>query len=145
MRPEGGRGGGGRVPLTHTHQLTPALSEAEALRAAVKLAQDQDPSLKPAAKMGLAEYIASLPPKQRDRLTEGIEPATVEAMQRLVRWVVGEVEIVGHPDKKGNLTLDRNSLASLCLWQLVLGYKVRGGGGRGVLLSTLTSRPVPGS
>ena len=75
--------------------------------------------------MGLAEYIASLPPKQRDRLTEGIEPATVEAMQRLVGWVVGETEIVGQTEKKGTLTLDRNSLASLCLWQLVLGYKVR--------------------
>ena len=53
-----------------------------------------------------------------------IEPATVEAMKRLVGWVVGETEIVGQADSKGNLTLDRNSLASLCLWQLVLGYKV---------------------
>ena len=102
------------------------------------MAQEQDPSLKPAANMGLAEYIASLPPKQRDRLTEGIEPATVEAMQRLVGWVVGETEIVGQADKKGNLTLDRNSLASLCLWQLVLGYKVR----RLFCLRCLASRRV---
>ena len=36
----------------------------------------------------LAEYISQLPPKQREALTEGIEPQTVEAMRRLIDFMV---------------------------------------------------------
>ena len=46
-------------------------------------------------------------------------------MRRLVAWVVSEEDVVGTPDDRGRLSLDRSSLASLCLWQLVLGYKLR--------------------
>jgi hypothetical protein len=38
----------------------------------------------------LAEYISELPPKQREALTEGIEPQTVEAMRRLIDFMVSQ-------------------------------------------------------
>mmetsp|Transcript_64963 Transcript_64963/g.89235 ORF Transcript_64963/g.89235 Transcript_64963/m.89235 type:complete len:470 (-) Transcript_64963:328-1737(-) len=113
--------------------------EAEALRAAIEVTSGRasssssssqeimaagDGAMQPDTS-SLAAYIKDLPPKKRDALIAGIEPKTLEAMKRLVNWVVGEKDVVGVPDKNGKLSLDRNSLASLCLWQLVLGYKLR--------------------
>lgn len=54
-------------------------------------------------------------------LTESIEPSTVEAMRRLVAFMVGEV----NPEKSPEVEVARDSLASLCLWQLVVGYELR--------------------
>ena len=38
----------------------------------------------------LAEYIGQLPPKEREALVQGIEPSTVEAMRRLVDFMLDE-------------------------------------------------------
>ena len=54
-------------------------------------------------------------------LTDSIEPTTIEAMRRLVNFMVGEM----NPDKASEVDLARGSLASLCLWQLVVGYQLR--------------------
>ena len=50
-----------------------------------------------------------------------LQPATVEAMRRLVAYMVGET----NPEKIDEFSLERGSLASLCLWQLVTGYRLR--------------------
>ena len=48
-------------------------------------------------------------------------PAQVEAMRRLVAFMVGET----NPTDQDEFGIERGSLASLCLWQLVSGYQVR--------------------
>ena len=76
---------------------------------------------------GLGDYIASLGPKQKAALTDGVEPATLEAMRRLVGFMISEAS-PGGPKPKGKavkFAVERSSLASLCLWQLVVGYQLR--------------------
>jgi len=111
--------------------------EAQALRTALLLAAEEEkmggraggsqagrssPQMAPSpGSMPLGEYIAQLEPGQKARLTDNIEPATVEAMRRLVAYMVGET----NPEKIDEFSLERGSLASLCLWQLVTGYRLR--------------------
>lgn len=71
---------------------------------------------------------SGVPPKSahtcaraQSMLTDSIEPSTVEAMRRLVAFMVGEV----NPSKAPEVQVARDSLASLCLWQLVVGYQLR--------------------
>lgn len=45
-------------------------------------------------------------------------------MRRLVRWMIGET-LADAKEDDGSISIDRGGLASLCLWQLVIGYKLR--------------------
>lgn len=100
--------------------------EAAALRQALEDAQQKDPLNKPMKKMTMSEYISSLPPKQREILTAGIEPRTAEAMRRLASWIFSDEDYIGDVrDTDGSVLLEKNQLGMLCLWQLVLGYKLR--------------------
>lgn len=121
-------GGSQEIEMDVVQYLDGLRAEAEALRAAIRLAAEAEarelgvppsssPSSSPDAtslpgtgppkpttgggpspagggmvKRGgaasLAEYISQLPPKQREALTEGIEPQTVEAMRRLIDFMV---------------------------------------------------------
>jgi len=112
------------VEMDVVQYLDELRAEAEALRS--ELDKVAEIELRAAAKAPttLAEFISQLPPDEKQALTEGIEPDTVEAMRRLVQWMIGE-DTVGEPEEDGLYHVDKGSLASLCLWQLVLGYKLR--------------------
>ena len=70
----------------------------------------------------LAEYISQLPPKQREALTEGIEPQTVEAMRRLIDFMVS---MFGFLAKK-KIT---PGIRQLCHIHFVLSHRLISDGG----------------
>ncbi len=78
--------------------------------------------------IGIAGYIASLG-GDLESLTKGISPEVVDAMKKLIDFVLD-----GGPsgrgkgrksDKELEMELPGSALQQLALWQLVLGYKVR--------------------
>ncbi|GMH64678.1 hypothetical protein TrRE_jg6840 [Triparma retinervis] len=111
-------------------------AEAEALKEALKrearddtanmgLTTGLDPGA-PTAGGGLGGYLSSLNQDNVKALTEGITPDVVDTMRMLVKYVLG-----GGPSKAGAIDMDQEvdipagALQQLCLWQLVLGYRLR--------------------
>mmetsp|Transcript_51318 Transcript_51318/g.95421 ORF Transcript_51318/g.95421 Transcript_51318/m.95421 type:complete len:463 (-) Transcript_51318:91-1479(-) len=123
--------GGNTVQVDAVVYLDALRAEAEALKSQLRVAAEAEllatspppsplsPSSVPGSAIG--QVLTGLDAKQKLLLTEGIEPTTVEAMRRLVAYMVGET----NPSKAREFSVDRSTLASLCLWQLVTGYKLR--------------------
>jgi len=111
-------------------------AEAESLKAALAaesrdstanmgLTAGLDPG-SPDAGGGLGGYLASLNKENVQALTEGITPEVIDTMKLLVKFVLD-----GGPDKAGKIEEDQEvdipvgALRQLCLWQLILGYRLR--------------------
>jgi len=73
---------------------------------------------------GIAGYIASLQGDVQS-LTKGISPDVVEAMKRVVEYVVDGGKTRPKKDEHAELEIPGSALQQLALWQLVLGYKLR--------------------
>lgn len=111
-------------------------AEAEALKEALKKeARDDTANMgmstgldagSPTAGGGLGGYLSSLNQENVRALTEGITPEVVDTMKMLVKYVLD-----GGPNKAGAIETEQEidipagALQQLCLWQLVLGYKLR--------------------
>jgi hypothetical protein len=80
----------------------------------------------PTAGGGLGGYLSSLNQDNVKALTEGITPDVVDTMKMLVKYVLD-----GGPNKAGAIDMEKEidipagALQQLCLWQLVLGYRLR--------------------
>jgi len=80
----------------------------------------------PSAGGGLGGYLASLNKENVQALTEGITPEVIDTMKMLVKFVLD-----GGPDQAGKIAEEQEvdipvgALRQLCLWQLILGYRLR--------------------
>ena len=63
-------------------------------------------------------------------LTAGISQDVVTAMEQLVRYILRSPSGDGPLDKDQAVTLEQAKLQQLCLYQLILGYKLREAGGQ---------------
>lgn len=74
----------------------------------------------------ISAYVSSLPEPQLKLLTSGISEDVVGAMRLLVQYILREP---GGSDaelaKDQEVTMEQAKLQTLCLYQLVLGYKLR--------------------
>jgi len=83
----------------------------------------------PGAKQGnaIASYLDSLPKGEMRSITDKVQPEVVEAMKQLVDHVVkgaNEGESMSD-DREKELEMTREALAQVCMWQLVIGYRLR--------------------
>ena len=71
----------------------------------------------------ISSYLAQLPDEQRNLLSAGIDDKTVDAMRMVVEFVLG---MGGEPvEGDQTVTMQRRALEQLCVWQLVVGYRLR--------------------
>jgi len=71
----------------------------------------------------LTSYIATMPQAQMEVLTSGISEEVVDAMRDLVSYILKLDG--GEPSEDEQVTMERPKLQQLCLYQLVLGYRLR--------------------
>ena len=111
------------IEVQASEYLEKLRDEAARMKAALLSVKD---STEEATTKSLTQYIASLDPQQRSALTTNIAPATTEAMRELVDFMIG-----GGPagadgvQSEQEVTLSRDVLSQICMWQLVLGYRLR--------------------
>ena len=75
------------------------------------------------AERGQEQPLATLPEEQRSLLSAGIDDKTVDAMRMVVEFVLG---MGGEPvEGDQTVTMQRRALEQLCVWQLVVGYRLR--------------------
>ena len=80
----------------------------------------------PSAGGGLGGYLASLDPDNIRALTEGITPDVVDTMKMLVQFVLdGGPNEAGKIEPGQEVDIPIGALKQLCLWQLILGYRLR--------------------
>ena len=71
----------------------------------------------------ISSYLSQLPDEQRNLLSAGIDDKTVDAMRMVVEYVLG---MGGEPvEGDQTVTMQRRALEQLCVWQLVVGYRLR--------------------
>ena len=101
-------------------------AEAQALR--LELAKFDEAKQKQEAVMStsISAYVSSLPEKQLKVLTSGISEDVVGAMRQLVEYILRAPSGDGGPlGKDQSVTMEQAKLQTLCLYQLVLGYRLR--------------------
>ena len=101
-------------------------AEAQALR--LELAKVDEAKLKQEAVISssISAYVSSLPEKQLKVLTSGISEDVVSAMRQLVEYILRAPSGDGGPlGKDQSVTMEQAKLQTLCLYQLVLGYRLR--------------------
>jgi len=107
---------------TYMEQLQ---AEAQNLRAELgavgrKVVDDQA-----ALSSSISAYVSSLPESQLTLLTSGISNDVVGAMKQLVSYILRAPTGKGELSKDQEVTMEQAKLQTLCLYQLVLGYKLR--------------------
>jgi len=101
--------------------------EAEALRTQLATLQREEELQAASVTTSLSAYVTSLPEAQLKVLTQGISEDVVTAMNMVVRYILkapgpdGPRELTG----KDTVKLEEARLQQLCLYQLVLGYRLR--------------------
>ncbi len=73
----------------------------------------------------LSAYVSSLPEAQLDVLTKGVSEDVVAAMRKLVEYILRAPDGDGPLGKEQQVTMDQEKLQQLCLYKLILGYKLR--------------------
>merc|ERR1712070_176681 len=101
-------------------------AEALALRSELEKVQRQAAQQQEAASVAasdsLSAYVSQLPAAQQKVLTDGITGDVVEAMKLVVKYIL---KMPDELSKDGSVSIDQVNLQQLCLYQLVLGYRLR--------------------
>ena len=111
---------------THLHdeveQLTSALSrEIAELRAELAAVRDEREK---ELRSNILTYIQALPEQELIHLTADVSDDVVIAMEMLVEALMHKLHIPNR-DKEVLLQQSVGQLAQLCMWQMVVGYKLR--------------------
>jgi hypothetical protein len=116
------RTAGGQTVRVDLAELTSALGqEVLALRKELALLKGQREA---ELKTNLLTYIQALPEKELNRLTQDMSEEVVQAIQLLVDTLMHSLGV----DVTGPEVVIQQSvgqLAQLCMWQMVVGYKLR--------------------
>lgn len=112
----------GEIVRVNAKELTSALSkEVAALRTELALIKNEREK---ELKANLLTYIQALPEKDMNRLTADIGEDVVQAIRLLVDAMMEKMGV----DNTGPEVVIQQSvsfLAQLCMWQMVIGYKLR--------------------
>ena len=113
----------GEVVSVDVQELTGAMiKELEELRTELSLVRvEREAELR----SNMLTYIQALPENEMSRLTSDMSKEIVEAIQLLVDTLMGKlgIDASGGPDTMVQQSV--GALAQLCMWQMVLGYKLR--------------------
>jgi hypothetical protein len=100
-------------------------SEAEALRRDLRNMEQKKAQTEATFSTSIAAYVSSLSESQLKALTSGISEDVVGAMRLLVKYLLRDPSGEGELGKDQEVTMEQAKLQTLCLYQLVLGYKLR--------------------
>ena len=115
---------GATVEMDAAEYMAELKQEAQALRAELAKMENVDAGGEPGS--SLTAYVSGLPKPQLQALTSGITEDVVGAMQMLVRYILtGSDGKQRQLDDTSPLTIEQEKLQQLCLYQLVLGYRLR--------------------
>lgn len=117
---------GKEMQIDAAEYLSELKAEALALRSELEKVQRQAAQQQEAASVAasdsLSAYVSQLPAAQQKVLTDGISGDVVEAMKQVVKYILKMPEELGMDE---TVSLDQVKLQQLCLYQLVLGYRLR--------------------
>lgn len=117
---------GSKVTMDASAYMEQLKQEAQSLREELGELVEQEELKEEALSASLTAYVTSLPEPQLKLLTSGISDDVVTAMKQLVEFILkapGKKD--GALGKEQPVTIEGEKLNTLCLYQLVLGYKLR--------------------
>lgn len=115
----------GRSVEVDASELMSALSaEVEQLRGELLLLREQR---EPELQANLLTYIQALPERELSGLTSDISPEVMEAINLLVQTLMTRMGIPPPGSERSEALVQQSvgALAQLCMWQLVIGYRLR--------------------
>ena len=118
---------GREIEVDAAEYLKELQGEAARLRAELLSLEQEKEAEALAVTLSLSSYVSSLPKDQLKVLTQGISEDVVTAMNMVVKFILkapgpdGPREMTG----KESLKIEEARLQQLCLYQLVLGYRLR--------------------
>ena len=120
--------GGGTVEMDAQKYMDELKAEAQKLRGDLAGLERASGSSELAISSSIAAYLSSLSEPQLKQLTQGITQDVVEAMKKLVDYILqggaptGDGKSVGSDDE---VRMEQEKLQQLCMYQLILGYQLR--------------------
>jgi len=100
-------------------------AEAQSLRQELSGLAMEEAERQAALSGSISSYVASLPEYQLKGLSSGISDDVVGAMRLLVQYILRAPDGDGSLAKDQSVTMEQAKLQTLCLYQLVLGYRLR--------------------
>eukprot|EP00316_Scyphosphaera_apsteinii_P021191 CAMPEP_0119319044 /NCGR_PEP_ID=MMETSP1333-20130426/48330_1 /TAXON_ID=418940 /ORGANISM="Scyphosphaera apsteinii, Strain RCC1455" /LENGTH=362 /DNA_ID=CAMNT_0007325367 /DNA_START=111 /DNA_END=1199 /DNA_ORIENTATION=- len=116
--------GGRAIEVDAAAYMEELQAEAAQLRAEIASLQKEEVA---EGSLSLSRFVSSLPEDQMKVLTSGISEDVVGAMRMVVNYILqapGEDKAVDLT-KQSQISLEQEKLQQLCLYQLVLGYRLR--------------------
>jgi len=120
--------GGNTVEMDAEKYMDELKKEAQSLRAELTKLGEPEARRDEAIASSITAYVSTLPGEQLQILTQGITEDVVGAMRMLVDYILQG----GSPDGDGKkmskdeqVSIEQGKLQQLCLYQLVLGYRLR--------------------
>ena len=116
---------GSKVEMDASSYMEQLKAEASALRNELAQAEQAKVKEELALSTSISAYVSSLPDAQLKLLTSGISDDVVAAMKQLVTFILRAPDGEGPLAKDAEVTLEQAKLQQLCLYQLILGYRLR--------------------
>lgn len=114
--------GGGKMEVDAAKYVDELRASVQAMQA--ELAKVNQAGASASATIG--GYLANLPKDELRSLTRNMQPEVVTAMRQLVDHVVkGTFQADEVPPPDTLVAISRDALAQVCMWQLILGYRLR--------------------
>jgi hypothetical protein len=113
------------VELDAAAYMEQLAAEAQTLRAELTAIKAERTEQQEALSSSIAAYVTSLPEDQLKILSSGISDDVVSAMRQLVEYILRSPSGEGPLAKEATVMMEQEKLQVLCLYQLVLGYRLR--------------------
>jgi len=116
---------GSEVEMDANLYMEQLKAEAQALRDELSGIEQKKAERQSALSTSISAYVSSLSEPQLKLLISGISEDVVGAMRLLVQYILRDPSGSGELAKDQEVTMEQAKLQTLCLYQLVLGYKLR--------------------
>ncbi|KAJ1633704.1 hypothetical protein T492DRAFT_979253 [Pavlovales sp. CCMP2436] len=118
--------GGGELEVDAAKYIADLKLSIERMRQELGMAEAGPQRPKGGVSGSIGEYLSSLPKDELRALTANVQPDVTAAMKLLVDHVVKcTFETEELPPPRKGVQISRDQLAQVCMWQLILGYKLR--------------------
>ena len=116
---------GTEIEMDAAEYMEQLQAEAQSLREELGVVERKKADEQAALSSSISSYASSLPESQLQVLTSGISEDVVSAMKQLVSYILRAPSGKGELARDEQVTMEQARLQTLCLYQLVLGYKLR--------------------
>lgn len=116
---------GNEVEMDAAAYMEQLQEEASALRKELGQVEAAAAKKEDSVSTSLTAYVSSLPESQLKLLSTGISDDVVTAMKDLVSYILRAPSGDGPLEKDAAVTLEQAKMQQLCLYQLILGYRLR--------------------